>query len=163
MKKRALSLFLIMVLILGVLSVSGADIAQAALKKESTKIYSVNAQNISSFKKSDGKLLIKTDKRSIWKCSGNAETWECNYIKVLQNNVLTVEITKNCKWKYRDPNDKLSKITYAKIKKNVSNERKGYKKYLASKSKEEYETAFSLRFVLKNGKLMEVVAMGVLV
>lgn len=127
----------------------------------SKKSYLINSQEIRKFKKTKGKLKIKGEKGAI--CEVERFQNGMYYLKSsqsFQKTALSFKLAKTCKWKHRNVNQKIRRISYGEMKNKIRHERSLYNRYKKSRSEIEYETNFSIVIVFKNNKIVEVIAHG---
>lgn len=156
MKRNIISGLIIIILVF--LSVGGKKSEVLAAGRRS---YSINAQNIQGFKKSGGKLKIKGEKNCIHEVSfSKSEGYKWISSQALKKRSLNFKIAKNCKWKHRDVNGRITTVSYKLMKKKIKKEQILYKQYKRSGSSTEYETNFSIVLVVQRNRIVEVVAYG---
>ena len=142
--KKLLSIVLIVLCAVGLLSFTGAKV-QAAGK---TYVYYATADSLSTFKKSSGKLTLKSNHFTKTKYSSKKKFCDATW-KNISKTKLSYKLSSKCKWRSLDVTDKLgakgSKVSYKAIKANIKDVRK------------DDSWDFGVMIYVKNKKIIKVV------
>ena len=142
--KKLLSMFLIALCAVGLLSFTGVKV-QASGK---TYVYYTTAGAVSKFKKSSGKLTVKSTDFMKARYSSNKKLSDAAW-KNVSKTKLSYKLSSKCKWRKLSVMDKLgsngSKVSYKNIKANISDVR----------SSGSWE--FGVMIYVKNKKIIKVV------
>lgn len=132
------------------------------------KTYTMSEHTISKFLKSKRKLTIIVDKGCLY--SGN-------YRKKLNISKISFKVAKNCKWKdwnigyYNGNGSKYRNTSYVEVKREIEAQRdvyikmyekfgEQYESYEEFNDSELYSSPVGLKIVVKNDKIVKVIALG---